>query len=512
MPKVSYFLGKIGLVFVAYAAQVTLLILIGVAVLRHRAAERQSSGSPSPGSSVLGLVSCTLLGIAFSVVPKNAKGASAVVSPIVLVLQFTSGVFFLFQNLPDVDAAVRVALPAQVADPGDAQRVPARQRRSPRGDRLVRARASAPPCSSPGRSAGSCSAWSSSAGTSGARTDRDGRHRGARLRRADPRRLARALRCHGRRDGGADGAATATRRSSCRCWSCWSRRTCSCGSRARGARRCARSVAVPRDRLRGHRADDVPRPGVARDPVRALPARLRAARTARRDRRDGRVTLDVHAHPRRARRLQPRGACCSTASRPWATSSSPSSIGLFIDGIVRESRGRKELLEQLQAAQGELAALEREAGARGRARAAGPRHPRHAGPGLHEHRDAVAGRRDGRGRRADAEAAARLAPDPGDRARGARRGARPGRRDDAAGARGRRAARRARPARRPVRPRHRRRRRRFTVEGEAGPLSATSDVVALRATQEALANVRKHAGATRVDVVLTYDEDGATCR
>jgi ABC-2 type transport system permease protein len=33
-------------------------------------------------------------------VPKNAKGASAIVSPIVLVLQFTSGVFFLYSELP----------------------------------------------------------------------------------------------------------------------------------------------------------------------------------------------------------------------------------------------------------------------------------------------------------------------------------------------------------------------------------------------------------------------------
>jgi len=50
--------------------------------------------------SVLGLLSCTLLGIAFSVVPKQGKGASAIVAPIVLVLQFTSGVFFVFNDLP----------------------------------------------------------------------------------------------------------------------------------------------------------------------------------------------------------------------------------------------------------------------------------------------------------------------------------------------------------------------------------------------------------------------------
>lgn len=99
MPKVSYFIGKIGLVFVAYVAQVTLLILIGT-LFYGVEVPSGSQWFTFAWASVLGLVSCTLLGIAFSVVPKNAKGASAVVSPIVLVLQFTSGVFFLYSNLP----------------------------------------------------------------------------------------------------------------------------------------------------------------------------------------------------------------------------------------------------------------------------------------------------------------------------------------------------------------------------------------------------------------------------
>jgi ABC-2 type transport system permease protein len=41
-----------------------------------------------------------VLGIAFSVVPKSGRGASAVVSPIVIILQFFSGVFFVFTSLP----------------------------------------------------------------------------------------------------------------------------------------------------------------------------------------------------------------------------------------------------------------------------------------------------------------------------------------------------------------------------------------------------------------------------
>lgn len=52
-----------------------------------------SSSVPSSGVSVLGLISCTLLGIAYSVIPKHGRGASAVVTPVVLILQFTSGWF-----------------------------------------------------------------------------------------------------------------------------------------------------------------------------------------------------------------------------------------------------------------------------------------------------------------------------------------------------------------------------------------------------------------------------------
>jgi ABC-2 type transport system permease protein len=50
---------------------------------------------------VLGSACSTVLGIAFSVVPKSGRGASAVVSPIVIILQFFSGVFFVFTSLPN---------------------------------------------------------------------------------------------------------------------------------------------------------------------------------------------------------------------------------------------------------------------------------------------------------------------------------------------------------------------------------------------------------------------------
>jgi signal transduction histidine kinase len=46
---------------------------------------------------------------------------------------------------------------------------------------------------------------------------------------------------------------------------------------------------------------------------------------------------------------------------------------------------------------------------------------------------------------------------------------------------------------------------RFEVCGPPRPLPANAEVVLLRAAQEALANVRKHAGAADVRVVLSYE-------
>ena len=100
MPKASYFIGKAGMVFVAYVAQVIILLIVGVAFYGVNLPDTAAKWFTFVWVSILGLLSCTLLGIAFSVVPKNGRGASAIVAPIVLVLQFTSGVFFVFNQLP----------------------------------------------------------------------------------------------------------------------------------------------------------------------------------------------------------------------------------------------------------------------------------------------------------------------------------------------------------------------------------------------------------------------------
>ena len=100
MPKASYFLGKLGVVLVVYCAQVFLLLLIGIVLFDVTLPDTWWQWFTFVWVSTLGLALCTLLGIAFSSLPRNGRSASAWVTPVVLVLQFTSGVFFVFRDLP----------------------------------------------------------------------------------------------------------------------------------------------------------------------------------------------------------------------------------------------------------------------------------------------------------------------------------------------------------------------------------------------------------------------------
>ena len=100
LPKAAYFAGKVALVLLSLVAQVGLLLLIGVTMFQVKLPDSGAKWFTFAWLLVLGLLSCTLLGIAFSSIPKTGRGAPALVSPVVLVLQFTSGVFFVFSQLP----------------------------------------------------------------------------------------------------------------------------------------------------------------------------------------------------------------------------------------------------------------------------------------------------------------------------------------------------------------------------------------------------------------------------
>ncbi len=101
LSPVSYFIGKIGQVLVTAVLQAAVLI----------AAAAVAFGVPLPTDAeawatfawvlVLGVATCAILGIGLSALPRSGKSATAVIIPIVLILQFISGVYIQFSLLPE---------------------------------------------------------------------------------------------------------------------------------------------------------------------------------------------------------------------------------------------------------------------------------------------------------------------------------------------------------------------------------------------------------------------------
>ena len=100
MPRSAYFAGKIALIAVIAVVQQILLLIVGVLFYGLDLPSEPSRWVTYAWVSVLGISTCTLLGIAATSLVKNGKTAPAVISPIAIVLQFISGVFFVFSDLP----------------------------------------------------------------------------------------------------------------------------------------------------------------------------------------------------------------------------------------------------------------------------------------------------------------------------------------------------------------------------------------------------------------------------
>jgi len=100
MPRAAYFGGKVSRVVVTSALETAVLLAVG-ALLFHL---------PMPSDAArwftliwvlaLGTTACALLALVYSLIIPNSRSAAAVVTPPFLVLQFISGVFFPFSQLP----------------------------------------------------------------------------------------------------------------------------------------------------------------------------------------------------------------------------------------------------------------------------------------------------------------------------------------------------------------------------------------------------------------------------
>ncbi len=101
LSPVSYFVGKIAQVLVTGVLQAALLLAVAGLALGVPLPSEPAQWLTFAWVFVLGIATSALLGIALSTVPRTAKSATAVVIPIGLVLQFISGVYLMFWQLPE---------------------------------------------------------------------------------------------------------------------------------------------------------------------------------------------------------------------------------------------------------------------------------------------------------------------------------------------------------------------------------------------------------------------------
>ena len=101
MPPAAYFLGKIGLVVVSSLVQAAVLLVVGALAYGLELPSDVAVWVRFAWIFALGAAAGTVLGIAYSSVPRSAKSAAAVVSPVVIILQFVSGVYFVYSQIPE---------------------------------------------------------------------------------------------------------------------------------------------------------------------------------------------------------------------------------------------------------------------------------------------------------------------------------------------------------------------------------------------------------------------------
>lgn len=100
MPKSAYFVGKLVRVVVTTVLETILLIGIAVAAFGLPLPQTAERWSTLAWCLALGTAACALAGTAYSALIPNSRSAAAVVTPVFMVLQFISGVFYPFENLP----------------------------------------------------------------------------------------------------------------------------------------------------------------------------------------------------------------------------------------------------------------------------------------------------------------------------------------------------------------------------------------------------------------------------
>ena len=100
MPPAAYFMGKVVQVLVCTVAETVLLMAVGVGFYHLHLPTSPGQWWTFAWVFVLGTAACSLLGIAASSLPRSAASAAPVISLPFTVLQFISGVYVPFNDVP----------------------------------------------------------------------------------------------------------------------------------------------------------------------------------------------------------------------------------------------------------------------------------------------------------------------------------------------------------------------------------------------------------------------------
>jgi ABC-2 type transport system permease protein len=100
MPRPAYFIGKVILVLTMAVLETALLLTLGTLAYGLQLPDTPGRWLTLLWVCGLGVTACSLLGIAYSSVPRSGRSAAAAVQVPYLVLQFISGVYFVFSDLP----------------------------------------------------------------------------------------------------------------------------------------------------------------------------------------------------------------------------------------------------------------------------------------------------------------------------------------------------------------------------------------------------------------------------
>jgi ABC-2 type transport system permease protein len=100
MPRWVYFAGKVLMVAFIAVLETVLLLTVATLLFGLDLPDTAAKWLTFLWVSALGITACTLCGVAFSSLARTGRSAPAVVTPVALILQFISGVFFVFTSLP----------------------------------------------------------------------------------------------------------------------------------------------------------------------------------------------------------------------------------------------------------------------------------------------------------------------------------------------------------------------------------------------------------------------------